>query len=145
MVRVHYFAVMVTGMYFLKFYFYESQEDIPEKHLQKKKDKKKNVNGFFIAVLLHFYDLNSTKSRLSNQKSGMVLEVTLILIKKWTLSSYFKYVSIFKTDEIRVRGSFSPPTVKYVGSEATWNRVNHHHYNILICNGYHLFLPLKFQ
>ena len=104
MVRVHYFAVMVTGMYFLKFYFYESQEDIPEKHLQKKKDKKKNVNGFFIAVLLHFYDLNSTKSRLSNQKSGMVLEVTLILIK-----SYFKYVSIFKTDEFRVRGSFSPP------------------------------------
>ena len=35
---------------------------------------------FFIAVLLHFYDLNdlnSTKSRLSNQKSGMVPKVTL--------------------------------------------------------------------
>ena len=32
---------------------------------------------FFIAVLLHFYDLkylNLTKSRLSNQKSGIVLK-----------------------------------------------------------------------
>ena len=26
--RVHYFAVMVTGMHFLKEYFYESQVDI---------------------------------------------------------------------------------------------------------------------
>ena len=37
MVRFHYFAVMVTGMHYLKLYFYESQVDIEEKHLQKKK------------------------------------------------------------------------------------------------------------
>ena len=40
------------------------------------------LNIFFIAVLLLFYYflikyLNSSKSRLSNQKSGMVLEVAL--------------------------------------------------------------------
>ena len=40
--RVDYFAVMVTGMPFLKFFFYD----------------------------LNY--LNSTKKRLSNQKSGMV-------------------------------------------------------------------------
>ena len=41
----------------------------------------KSAKDFFIAVLLHFYDLkylNLTKTRLSNQKSGMVLEITLI-------------------------------------------------------------------
>ena len=54
MVRVHYFAVMVRGMHFLKLNFYEYQVDIKEKHFQKKKEKKQNVNDFFIAVLLHF-------------------------------------------------------------------------------------------
>ena len=46
---------------------------------------KKSANDFFIAVLLQFYDLkyqNLTKKRLSNQKSGMVLEITLILNSK---------------------------------------------------------------
>ena len=42
------------------------------------KKRKKRTNDFFIAVLLLFYDLNSTKSRLSNQKSGKKPEVTLI-------------------------------------------------------------------
>ena len=43
---------------------------------------KKRVNHFFIAVLVHLYDLNylnSTKSWLSNQNSSMVPKVTLIL------------------------------------------------------------------
>ena len=44
MVRVHYFAVMVTGMHFLRLYFYESQVDILEKHLQKKKEKSPPLN-----------------------------------------------------------------------------------------------------
>jgi hypothetical protein len=49
----------------------------------KRKKLKKSAYDFFIAVLLHFYDLkykNFAKKRLSNQKSGMVLKVTLILI-----------------------------------------------------------------
>ena len=48
-----------------------------EKYLQKKKQKK-SANDFFIAVLLHFYDqkyINSTKSRLSNQKSGTPVRI----------------------------------------------------------------------
>ena len=39
----------------------------------KENREEKNVNDFFIAVLLHFYDLNylnSTKSRLSSKKIG---------------------------------------------------------------------------
>ena len=71
---------------------------------------------FFIAVLLHFYDpnyLNSTKSQFSNQKSGMVPEVTLIKYSKKNIVTKFQ-VSIFKKDE--VRGG-------KVSSEATWNRV----------------------
>ena len=39
MVRVHYCAVMVTGMHFLKLYFYESQVDIKEK-----REKRINLN-----------------------------------------------------------------------------------------------------
>ena len=38
-----------------------------------KRKREKNVNDFFIAAVLHFYDLNylnSTKSRLSNQNSN---------------------------------------------------------------------------
>ena len=41
--------------------------------------RKKSANDSFIAVLSHFYDLkylNLTKSRLSDKKMGMVLEVT---------------------------------------------------------------------
>ena len=69
--RVHYFAVMVTGMHFLKF------QDL-RKALTKEKREKKNVNDFFIAVVLHFCDLNYLnylnwiKNRSSNKKSGMV-------------------------------------------------------------------------
>ena len=61
-------------MLFLKFFFYESQVEYLKKG-------KKKFNDFFIDVLLHFYDLNylnSTKSRFSNKKSGMVPEITLI-------------------------------------------------------------------
>ena len=56
---------------------------ITKKIIYKGKKFKKRANDFFIAVLLHFYDLkylNLTKSWLSNQKSGMVLKVTLIQI-----------------------------------------------------------------
>ena len=66
MLRVHYFNVIFTGMHFLKSYFYEFQVNIKEKHLQKKKVRK-NFNAFFIAALLHFYDLDLTKSQLSNK------------------------------------------------------------------------------
>ena len=65
-------------MLFLKFFFYESQVEYLKKAFTK---EKKNFNDFFIDVLLHFYDLNylnSTKSRFSNKKSGMVPEITLI-------------------------------------------------------------------
>ena len=62
--------------------FYESQvEYLRIKSLYKREKYKKSVNDFFIAVLLHFYDLNYlnlTKSQLSNQKSGLVPKVTLI-------------------------------------------------------------------
>ena len=44
-------------MKFLKFISMNLKYNIYEKHLQKKKNKT-NVNNFFIAVLLHFYDLN---------------------------------------------------------------------------------------
>ena len=57
------------------------KNNILRKAFTKERTKKKFVNDFFIAVLLHFYNLNylnSTKIRLSNQKSGMVPEVTLI-------------------------------------------------------------------
>ena len=63
-----------------KIIFYESQEEYLRKAFTKEKKRKKIVNDFFIAVSLLFYVLNYllTKSRLSNQKSGMVPEVTLI-------------------------------------------------------------------
>ena len=66
-------------MQFLQFFFYESQVEQLRKSIT---IEKISANGFFIAVLLHFYDLkyqNLTKNQLSNQKSGIVLEVTLIL------------------------------------------------------------------
>ena len=52
---------------------------ITKKKIYKRKKLKKSANDFFIAVLLHFYDLkylNLTKSRLSNQKMGMGIKVT---------------------------------------------------------------------
>ena len=72
---------------------------------------KKNANDFFIAVLLHFYDLkylNLTKSWLSNQKMGMVLEVTQIQNSKMNIVNKFQ-VSIFKNDEVRGGGRNFPP------------------------------------
>ena len=71
---------------------------------------KKSANDFFIAVLLHFYDLkylNSTKSRLSDKKSGMVPKVTLIQNSKINIVTKFK-VYIFYNDEVRRRVFFQP-------------------------------------
>ena len=68
------------------------------KALIKEKREEKNVNDFFIAVLLHFHDLNYlilTKSRLSNQKLDMVPEVTLIQNSKMDIVTKFQ-VYIFK-------------------------------------------------
>ena len=99
MVRVHYFAVMVTGMDFLKLCFLWVSRRYLRKALAKEKWEK-NVNNFFIAVLLHYYDLNylnSTKSQLSNQKLGIVLKVTLIQNSKIYNVTKFQ-VSIFKND-----------------------------------------------
>ena len=59
------------------------------------------------AVLLHFYDLNSTKSRLSNQKSGLVPEVTLIPIVLMNIVTKFQ-VSIFTNDEVRGGVTLTP-------------------------------------
>ena len=70
----------------------------------------KSANDLFIVVLLHFYDLkyqNLTKNQLSNQKSGMKLEVTLILNSKINIVTNFQ-VPIFKNDEVR-GGYFNPP------------------------------------
>ena len=75
---------------------------------------KKRANYFFIAVLLHFYDLkylNLTKSRLSNQNLGMVLEDSLILNSKINIVPKFQ-VSIFKNDEVRGGKKLPPPNVK---------------------------------
>jgi len=89
--------------------------------IYKRKKKKKSANDFFIAVLLHFYDLkylNLTKSRLSNQKSGMVPEVTLIQNSKINIVTKFQ-VSIFKNDEVRRGGrNFLPQR------EISWLRGN---------------------
>ena len=81
---------------------------------------KKSANDFFIAVLLHFYDLiylNLTKSRLFNQKSG-VLEVTLFQNSKINIVTKFQ-VSIFKNDEVRGGGKKLPHQ-----REISWLRGN---------------------
>ena len=74
----------------------------------KRKKLKKSAYDFFIAVLLHFYDLkyqNFAKKRLSNQKSGMVLEVT-----KFKMNIVTKFqVPIFKNDKIRGGVTLPPP------------------------------------
>ena len=65
-------------MQFFQLNFYESQVE----QLRKSITKDKNLKKVLLTFLLHFYDLkyqNFTKKRLSNQKSGMVFEVTLIL------------------------------------------------------------------
>ena len=69
------------------------------------------MNDFFIAILLHFYDLNylkSTKSRLSNKKLGIVPDVTLTQNSKMDIVIKFQ-VSIFKNTKLDKGGSFSPP------------------------------------
>jgi hypothetical protein len=74
-----------------KFFLWISSK-ITKKSIYKRKKKKKSVNDFFIDVLLHFYDLkylNSTKSRLSNQKSGMGHKVTLSLNSKMNIVTKF--------------------------------------------------------
>ena len=98
-----YIAVMVTGINF-KIIWISSR-------IYKKRIYKKKINYFFIAVLLHFYDINyqnSTKSRMSNQKSGMVPDVTLIHNSKMDIITKFK-VFIFKNYEIRGGGIPPPP------------------------------------
>ena len=110
LVRVHYCAVMVTDIQFLIFFLWILSR-ISKKSLYKRKKWIKSVNDFFIAVLLHFYDLNHlnlTKSRLSNQKSDMVPEVTLIPNVSMNIVTKFQ-VSIFKNDKVRGGGSFNPP------------------------------------
>ena len=66
--------------------------------------RKKNFNNLFIAVLLHFYDLNNLNSIKSwlHQKLGMVPKVTLIQNSKMYIITKFQ-VSIFKNDEVRGR------------------------------------------
>ena len=92
---------------------------ISKKSRYKRKKWRKSVKDFFIAVLLHFYDLNYlnlTKSWLSNQKSGMVPEVTLILNVLMNIVTKFQ-VSIFKNDEVRGGGLLLPPPyVEKVGN-----------------------------
>ena len=63
-----------------------------------------------MTFLLNFYDLhylNSTKSLLSNKKSGMVTEVTLIQNSKMNIVTKFQ-ASIFKIYEVRGGGRNSP-------------------------------------
>ena len=60
---------MVTGIQSLQFFFYESEVEYMSKAFIKK-----SVDDILIAVILYFYDLNSTKSRLSNRKLGMVIK-----------------------------------------------------------------------
>ena len=64
-----------------------------------------------MTFLLHFYDLiylNLTKSRLSNHKSGMVPEATLIPNISMNIVTKFQ-VSIFKNDEVRGGVILTPP------------------------------------
>ena len=94
MVRIHYFAVMVTVMQFSQFFFYESQVQELRKAFTKKKS---SDNDPFIAVLLLFYDLkyiNSIKNRFSNKKLVIVPKVTLISNLKINIVTKFQ-VSIF--------------------------------------------------
>jgi hypothetical protein len=65
-----------------------------------------------MTFLLLFYYIFMKKSRLSNKKSGMVPEVTLIQNSKINIVTKFQ-VSIFKNDEVRGGGrNFPPPNGK---------------------------------
>ena len=70
-----------------------------------------------MTFLLHFNDLKYiklTKSRLSNQKSSMVLKVTLILNSKMNIVTKFQ-VPIFKNDEVRGGGvTLTPPPLRRI-------------------------------
>ena len=91
-----------------KIIFYESQEEYLRKEFTKEKERK-NANDFFYCYLIHFYDLNylnSTKSRLSNQKSGMVPEINFD--SKMDIVTKFQ-VFIFKNYEVRGGGKKPPP------------------------------------
>ena len=73
-------------------FFYESQVKYLRKAYTKEKKRKKSDYDYFIAVQLHFYDLdylNLTKIRLSNKKSGKMLEVNLILNLKINIVTKF--------------------------------------------------------
>ena len=79
-------------------------------------------NDYFIAVLLHFYDLkylNLTKSRLSNQKSGMVSKVTLIQNSKINIVTKFQVSILMKKLEGGEVSSPPPPQ-----REISWLRGN---------------------
>ena len=71
MIRIHYFAVMVTVMQFSQFFLLISSRRT-KKSLYKRKKEYKSANHPLIAVLLLFYDLkyiNSIKKRFSNKKN----------------------------------------------------------------------------
>ena len=104
------FCFNVSSNAILQFFFLWISSRKTKKIIYKRKTFKTSANDFFIAVLLHFYDLknlNLTKSQLSNKKSGMVLEVTKLLNSKINIIAKFQ-VSIFKNDEARGGGSFFP-------------------------------------
>ena len=72
LVRVNYFAVMVTGMKFLKLFFYEYLREAFTK------ERKKNKKILEILFLLYITFLcpklpKINKSQLSNKKSGWCL------------------------------------------------------------------------
>ena len=76
----------------------------------------------FILLFFYIYDLkhlNLTKSRLSNQKSGMVPEVTLIQNSKMNIVTKFQ-VYIFKNDDVRGGGEETSPPQR----EISWLRGN---------------------
>ena len=69
------------------------------------------MENSLMSFLLYFYDLNYlnlTKSKLSNQKSGLVPEVTLIPNVLMNIVTKFQ-VSIFKNDEVRGGVTLTPP------------------------------------
>ena len=114
MVRINYFAIMVTFMHFPNSFLWISSRRT-KKSIYKRKKEHKSANDPFIAVLLHFYDLkyiNSLKNRFFNQKMGMVLKVTLILNLKIIIVFKFQ-VFIFKNDEVRGGGGakYAPLTL----------------------------------
>ena len=96
-------TVMVTYSHVIfTILFYEYQVEKLRKAFTKEKKQEKNANDLNYCFFLLFYNLNylnSTKfnSRLSNQKTGLVLEVTLILNSKMNIVTKFQ-VPIFEND-----------------------------------------------